>query len=61
MSAFGDCVLSLTYLVDHLSGGGEAVLKSLTIALHFHVEGVRALVFVSTVIGHVGWDTTGFL
>ena len=34
-------------------------MKSLTIALPFRVECVRAIVLVSTVIGHVGWNTTG--
>jgi hypothetical protein len=34
-------------------------LKSLTIALPFRVECVRAFVLVPTVIGHVGWNTTG--
>ena len=34
-------------------------MKSLTIALPFRVECVRAFVLVPTVIGHVGWNTTG--
>ena len=34
-------------------------MKSLTIALPFRVECVRAFVLVPTVIGHVGWNTIG--
>ena len=51
--------LSLTYTIDHLSAGGRLFLKSLTIASHLLVEGVRAFVSVPSVIGHVGWNTTG--
>ena len=51
--------LSLAYRVDHLSEGDKLFLKSFTITLSFRVECVRSLVLVPTMIGHVGWNTTG--